>query len=126
MTSATPGASAAPQAVSATSPGPAPSEDEAEEPRAEAPAREPAPAETVPEHTTTMESCAADIDELLAKQVGPEAPLSRQELAEAQRAKVCQLAQAKSEAAKALRESRTGSLPPVPEEIVSGSTPVEP
>lgn len=135
VTSATPAEAPAPQAASATSvasavsaasAAPAPSEPAPEPSRVEAPARDTSPAEAVPEHTTTMESCAADIDELLAKQADPEAPLTRQEQAQAQRDRVYQLAQAKSEAAKALRESRTGSLPPVPEEIASASTPVEP
>lgn len=61
-------------------------------------------------HTTSMESCAEDLEELLGKPVNPASPRTRQELAEAHRAKVCQLVQAKSEAAKALRETRTAAL----------------
>ena len=57
-----------------------------------------------------MESCAEDLEALLAKPTSFSFPRTRQELAEAHRAKVCQLVQAKSEAAKALRETRTTTL----------------
>ncbi|WP_196716894.1 HD domain-containing protein [Actinomyces trachealis] len=84
----------------------------------DAPHTDKAPVPRAPAHTTSMESCAEDIEALLAKPTDPGTPLTRQEQAEAHRTKLCQLARAKSEAAKALREMRTASFPAIKEEII--------
>lgn len=76
------------------------------------------------EHTTSMESCAADIDRLLATPRvvdGAEAaaaPTDRASIAQAEREKLARRLKEKSETAKVLREARTGELTPISAEIV--------
>ncbi|WP_396027305.1 hypothetical protein [Actinomyces ruminicola] len=74
------------------------------------------------EHTTSLESCADDLDQLLAKpRPGEEAAADRASLAEAERAKLAEKLRAKCEEAKALREARTGEFAAITEPIVGSS-----
>ncbi|MDU0349786.1 hypothetical protein RWX45_13230 [Actinomyces sp. MRS3W] len=69
-------------------------------------------------HTTSMESCADDLDQLLSKpRPGEEGTADRASLAQAERAKLAEKLRAKCEEAKALREARTGELPAITEPI---------
>ncbi|WP_172120519.1 hypothetical protein [Actinomyces faecalis] len=85
-------------------------------------------------HTTSMESCVADIDRLMstprtAPAAGDAASLTpaggvpvvdRQSMAEAARVRLAEKLRAKVEEAKTLREARTGELHPVTEETADG------
>lgn len=73
-------------------------------------------------HTTSMESCAADLDRLMtARRVlvaDGERAADRAALVEAERAKLAERLRARTEAAKALREARTGEIAPITDPIV--------
>ena len=66
---------------------------------------------------TTMESCAVDLDRLLSSPRLPadngNRPVDRAALVEAERAKLAERLRLRTEAAKALRETRTGEIAPV-------------
>ena len=67
-------------------------------------------------HTTSMESCAADLDRLLASRrlvIKGDQTVDRAALVEAERAKLAERLRLRTEAAKALRETRTGEIAPV-------------
>lgn len=78
-------------------------------------------AATEDQHVTSMESCAADLDRLLATPraatyvdpITKETVVNRRVKAEEARLKVAEQLRAKAEAARALREARTGELPAV-------------
>ncbi|MDO4900132.1 MAG: hypothetical protein Q4A20_05720 [Actinomyces sp.] len=73
-------------------------------------------------HTTSLESCADDLDQLLAKpRPGEEAAADRASLAQAERAKLAEKLRVKREEAKALREARTGEFAAITEPIVGSS-----
>lgn len=73
------------------------------------------------QHVTSMESCAADLDRLLATPraatyvdpITKETVVNRRVKAEEARLKVAEQLRAKAEAARALREARTDELPAV-------------
>jgi hypothetical protein avisC_07461 len=69
-----------------------------------------------------MESCAADLDRLMtARRVlvaDGERAADRAALVEAERAKFAERLRARTEAAKALREARTGEIAPITDPIV--------
>lgn len=73
------------------------------------------------QHVTSMESCAADLDRLLATPrsatyvdpITKETVVNRRVKAEEERLKVSERLRVKAEAARALREARTGELPAV-------------
>ncbi|WP_103063985.1 hypothetical protein [Actinomyces qiguomingii] len=80
------------------------------------------PADAGEAHTTSLESCAEDLDRLLAQpRPGEEGAADRASLAEAERAKLAEKLRAKCEAAKALREARTGEFAAITEPIVGSS-----
>lgn len=64
-----------------------------------------------------MESCAVDLDRLLSSPRLPadngNRPVDRAALVEAERAKLAERLRLRTEAAKALRETRTGEIAPV-------------
>ena len=66
---------------------------------------------------TTMESCAADLDRLLSSPRllagGDSQPVDRAALVEAERAKFAERLRLRTEAAKAMRETRTGEIAPI-------------
>ncbi|MBW3069199.1 hypothetical protein GZ998_06735 [Actinomyces sp. 594] len=73
-------------------------------------------------HTTSLESCADELDQLLSKpRPGEEGPTDRASAAEAERAKLAEKLRAKCEEAKALREARTGEFAAITEPIVGSS-----
>lgn len=73
-------------------------------------------------HTTSLESCADELDQLLSKpRPGEEGPTDRASAAEAERAKLAEKLRAKCEEAKALREARTGEFAPITEPILGSS-----
>lgn len=72
-------------------------------------------------HTTSMESCAADLDRLLASRrlvINGDQTVDRAALVEAERAKLAERLRLRTEAAKALRETRTGEIAPVTAPLV--------
>ena len=72
-------------------------------------------------HTTSMESCAADLDRLLASRrlvIKGDQTVDRAALVEAERAKLAERLRLRTEAAKALRETRTGEIAPVTAPLV--------
>ncbi|EEH66499.1 hypothetical protein HMPREF0058_0637 [Actinomyces urogenitalis DSM 15434] len=85
-------------------------------------------------HTTSMESCVADIDRLMSTPRVTTAPagaeaasltptggvpvVDRQSMAEAARLRLAEKLRAKVEEAKILREARTGEFQPITEEII--------
>ena len=72
-------------------------------------------------HTTSMESCAADLDRLLASRrlvIKGDQTVDRAALVEAERAKFAERLRLRTEAAKALRETRTGEIAPVTAPLV--------
>ncbi|WP_026409491.1 HD domain-containing protein [Actinomyces dentalis] len=72
-------------------------------------------------HTTTMESCAEDLDRLLgARRPGANGPgvADRQAAVESERAKLAEKMRHKTAQAKVLREARTGELAPITAEII--------
>lgn len=75
-------------------------------------------------HTTTMESCIEDLDQLLSSPravdavAATEGGLDRATLAQAERDKMCERLRAKAEEAKVLREARTGEFSPIAAEVV--------
>lgn len=71
-------------------------------------------------HTTTMESCAEDLDELLARRPHGDSKgsVDRALLAEAERSRLARCLRERTREAKALREARTGEFAPITEEIV--------
>ena len=85
-------------------------------------------------HTTSMESCVADIDRLMSTPRATTAPgtgegssltpaagvpvVDRQSMAEAARLRLAERLRAKVEEAKILREARTGEIQPVTDEII--------
>jgi len=80
------------------------------------------PADAEEAHTTSLESCAEDLDRLLAKpRPGEEGTADRASLAEAERAKLAEKLRAKCEEAKALREARTGEFAAITEPILGSS-----
>lgn len=66
---------------------------------------------------TTMESCAADLDRLMSSPRllagGDSQPVDRAALVEAERAKFAERLRLRTEAAKAMRETRTGEIAPI-------------
>lgn len=72
-------------------------------------------------HTTTMESCAEDLDRLLgARRPGANGNgvADRQAAVESERAKLAEKMRHKTAQAKVLREARTGELAPITAEII--------
>jgi len=72
-------------------------------------------------HTTSMESCAADLDRLLASRrlvIKGDQTVDRAALVEAERAKLAERLRLRTEAAKALRETRTGEIAPITAPLV--------
>lgn len=71
-------------------------------------------------HTTTMESCVEDLDEILSRRPhdDSEGSVDRARLAEAERSRLAQCLRERTREAKALREARTGELAPITEEII--------
>mgnify|MGYP000003079493 FL=1 len=68
-----------------------------------------------------MESCAADLDRLLASRrlvIKGDQTVDRAALVEAERAKLAERLRLRTEAAKALRETRTGEIAPVTAPLV--------
>ena len=69
-----------------------------------------------------MESCAVDLDRLMSSPrllAGSDSqPVDRAALVEAERAKFAERLRARTEAAKALREARTGEIAPITDPIV--------
>lgn len=73
-------------------------------------------------HTTTMESCAEDLDRLLgARRPGANGNgvADRQAAVESERAKLAEKMRHKTAEAKVLREARTGELAPITAEIIN-------
>lgn len=73
-------------------------------------------------HTTTMESCAEDLDRLLgARRPGANGNgvADRQAAVESERAKLAEKMRHKTAQAKVLREARTGELAPITAEIIN-------
>ena len=68
-----------------------------------------------------MESCAADLDRLLASRrlvIKGDQPVDRAALDEAESDKLAERLRLRTEAAKALRETRTGEIAPVTAPLV--------
>lgn len=72
-------------------------------------------------HTTSLESCADELDRLLSKPRPGEEPTDRASAAEAERAKLAEKLRAKCQEAKALREARTGEFAAITEPILGSS-----
>lgn len=72
-------------------------------------------------HTTSLESCADELDRLLSKPRPGEEPTDRASAAEAERAKLAEKLRAKCQEAKALREARTGEFAAITEPILDSS-----
>lgn len=99
-----------------------------------APTPPPVPGHEDLSHTTSMESCVADIDRLMSTPRVTTAPagaeaasltptggvpvVDRQSMAEAARLRLAEKLRAKVEEAKILREARTGEFQPITEEII--------
>lgn len=72
-------------------------------------------------HTTTMESCAEDLDRLLGARrpsASGNGVVDRQAAVESERAKLAEKMRHKTAQAKVLREARTGELAPITAEII--------
>ena len=73
-------------------------------------------------HTTTMESCAEDLDRLLGARrpsANGNGVADRQAAVESERAKLAEKMRHKTAQAKVLREARTGELAPITAEIIN-------
>ncbi|SHI81619.1 Predicted metal-dependent phosphohydrolase, HD superfamily [Actinomyces denticolens] len=72
------------------------------------------------EHATSMETCAEDIDRLLASPRAGEEPVARdrQAMAQAERERMAERLRLKTEEAKIAREARTGEFTPILDEVV--------
>ena len=73
-------------------------------------------------HTTTMESCAEDLDRLLGARrpsANGSGVADRQAAVESERAKLAEKMRHKTAQAKVLREARTGELAPITAEIIN-------
>lgn len=69
-------------------------------------------------HTTSMESCVADLDLLLCSRNRPDDADDRRARVQAERDKLTEKLRAKTQEAKELREARTGEIAPITEEII--------
>jgi len=69
-------------------------------------------------HTTSMESCIADLDLLMCSRNRPGDAADRRARVQAERDKLAEKLRAKTQEAKELREARTGEITPITEEII--------
>lgn len=97
---------------------PPPTRQTGEAPTDRGEARDDRDSEEAMSHTTSMESCIADLDRLMCSRNRPGDAADRRARVQAERDKLAEKLRAKTQEAKELREARTGEITPITEEII--------